>query len=285
MSTPQASGPTDGGPAGAYGLSLRNVDGARRLLVRADPGWTTIEIVRRAGAGTKSPTRLGPGRAELRLVEGASAVLERAEGRVTFFSPRQLADEALVHPYLAPVASVFAHWAARESLHAGAVIVAGSAWLLLGEKGSGKSSLLATLAGEGVPILADDLIVTAESHAYAGPRVLDLRAPAARALGVGTAIGKVGARERWRLELDGIAPTAPLGGLVFLAWGDEERADPLRPSDALLRLTRHRAVRVPPARPEALVELAALPAFTLSRPRRWESLGDTARRLLDLAAG
>jgi ABC-type molybdenum transport system ATPase subunit/photorepair protein PhrA len=51
---------------------------------------------------------------------------------------------------------VLAHWLGRESFHGGGFVAGDGVWGVLGEKGDGKSTLLASLALSGVPIVADD---------------------------------------------------------------------------------------------------------------------------------
>jgi hypothetical protein len=53
----------------------------------------------------------------------------------------------------------------------------------------------------------------------------------------------------------------------------------------LAALEQHRAVRLPPPDPAALLALSALPVLELRRPRRWEALADAADRLLGAIAG
>src|SRR5262249_6109268 len=146
--------------------------------------------------------------------------LARAERRATFCLRTSLADGDLVHPYLAPAAAVAARWAGRESFHAGAVVVDGGAWGVLGDKETGKSSTLAWLALQGHEILMDDLLVLDGDDALAGPRCIDLREEPAARLGAGEPLGFVGLRERWRLTLDQVPARVPLHGWVTLAWGD-----------------------------------------------------------------
>ena len=55
-------------------------------------------------------------------------------------------DGRLVHPVLATVGAVFAWWRGDVVFHGGAVVIGDGAWGLLGERGTGKSSLLAGLA-------------------------------------------------------------------------------------------------------------------------------------------
>jgi hypothetical protein len=222
-------------------------------------------------------------RAELRLRSGGAIVVDRAAQTVRYRIPHAVRPDELVHPYLAPAAAVINRWMGRESLHAGAVAVGGRALGIVGSREAGKSSTLAHLALAGVEVLCDDMLIVDAGRPLTGPRSIDLRADAAERFGTGEAIGMTGARERWRLTL-GPASPARLAGWVFLAWGDEIAARPLPARERIPRIAQERGLRLPPVRPDALLELAELPAWELSRPREWASLPRAADLLLELAS-
>ena len=192
-----------------------------------------------------------------------------------FRVPHPVRADELVHPYLAPAAAVIARWLGRESMHAGRVrrpAAARSASSATRE--AGKSSTLAWLARAGVDVLCDDMLIVdgdrrspARARSTCGPT-----RPSAS--GVGEPIGMTGARERWRLRArPDRRPTPSLAGWVFLAWGDAVEARRAPGARAARRGSPpQRGLRLPPARPDALLELTSLPAWELSRPRGWESL-------------
>jgi hypothetical protein len=192
--------------------------------------------------------------------------------------------DELVHPYLAPAAAVIGRWLGRESVHAGALTVDGRALGVVGVRGAGKSSTLAWWALDGGEVLCDDLLVIDGRAAFAGPRSIDLREDAAARLGAGEPIGVTGARERWRLRLAPTGDRHELVGFVFLAWGDGVAVRLLGPRERLERLVPQRAVRLGPARHDAVLDLALLPAWELSRPRSWASLPEVGQRLRELAS-
>lgn len=262
---------------GAYGLRLAGVAGDH--LQAAEPGWPLVHVTRERGRSEGDGDEVGERRALVRLRSGGEIVLEREPLRACFRTPTPLPDADLVHPFLAPAAAVLNRWLGRESLHAGAVVVGGKAWGLLGDREAGKSSLLAALALAGVPVLSDDVVVTDGAVAYAGPRTLDLRADAAAQLGVGEPLGVVGARERWRLRLPDVDPAPSLAGWVVLSWGPRVAVEPFPTEERLALLAAQRAVRVPPRDPGQLLRLVALPAVRLVRPRSWSGLRDSALRL------
>ena len=269
----------DSGELGAYGLRIEGLALAERLLVRADSSWPELQIVAKRGSIEGFDEHVDSDRATFVLL-GAVAVAERSPGRAVFTFDGEPNPEALVHPYLAPIAGLFAHWHGRESVHAGAFVAGGGAWAVVGEREGGKSSMLARLALDGVPIVTDDMLVLENGVAFAGPRAIDLRREPAQALGVGDPLGVLGARERWRLRLDETASTWPLRGWVFLAWADDVSVTPVSAGDRLQRLAAERTIRLVPPDPRALLRLSALPAFELRRPRDWSSLEEATTLLL-----
>ena len=54
---------------------------------------------------------------------------------------------------------------------------------------------------------------------------------------------------------------------MTLAWGDELTVEELPPRERLALLAEHRAIALPPGRPAAALELVALPAWRVTRPR------------------
>jgi len=277
---------TERRPLGAYGLRLEGVEAAASLFVTAPASWPAFTLRSRIGAAGPGGEHVTDDHARLLLRTGGEIEIDRAAGDVLLTVPGQVGPQALVHPYLAPAAAVIARWLGRESFHGGAFAAAGGVWGVLGERESGKSSLLAWLALRGEPIVCDDMLVVHDGAAFAGPRSVDLRRETAEQLEAGEELGVVGARERWRIALPPIEPELPLAGWVFLDWGDAVMVRAVEPSERLARLLHHRGVRLPPASHEALLELAALPGLELVRPRSWDSVADAGERLLDaLAAG
>jgi hypothetical protein len=274
--------PPPGESVGAYGFRVAGVPEARALLVEAPSHWPLLELAVRVSSDV-APAREGVDQrtAVLRPRSGGWVEIDRATGRVTFSLPERPSDGALVHPHLASVAVVSAHWLGRDAFHAGAFVAGGGVWALLGEREAGKSSLLASLARDGVPVFSDDVLVLDGSVALAGPRSVDLRASAAKHLEVGEALGVMGTRERWRLALSAVPAELPLSGWVALRWDDRAFVRPIQGSDRLRVLGANRGSTLYPPDPEALIELSALPFLELRRPRRWDSADDVLRRLLD----
>ena len=252
-------------PRGAYGFALAGVHGVDDLLVDA-AGWPSLELVRRIGSSDAEMDSLGDESARLRLADGGDVVVERDPARATYTTPSGLSDQELVHPYLAPAAALAARWRGLESLHAGAFVFDGGAWMVLGDKGIGKSFTLASLAQRGLTVAADDVVVVAESRVFAGPRTIDLREDGARALGMGERLPGARGRERWRVALDPTEPDFELRGWILVTWSaDGEAIVKVPPADRLRRLARSRVITVEADRPDLLLRLAGLPAFEYRR--------------------
>jgi hypothetical protein len=275
----RTSGPPGG--VGAYGLRLENVRRAGSLLVPASPSWPHLVVRRRIGHGEAEGEWMTSEAAVVALKTGGEIRIDRRRSEALFVLPRPLGTQELVHPLLAPVGAVMAYWLERESFHASAFVFGGRAWGILGERGAGKSTTAAQLALAGVPILCDDLLVLDDGLAFAGPRSIDLRKGAAAMLGTGEALGRVGARDRWRLALDDVPATVPFGGWVFLSWGDDIGCAPAPTRRRLERLHGNRGTLLPPRNPAALLDLAALPSFELRRPRDWRALPRALELLLE----
>ena len=116
---------------------------------------------------TREDAWVGTKRAILDLPEGRQLLLERGE-RTATFTGLPLSHDELVHPYLGAAACITNRWAGREVYHAGAFTSGGLAWVVVGAREAGKSSLLAELASRRIPVLADDLVVTDGHQVFCG---------------------------------------------------------------------------------------------------------------------
>ena len=271
---------------GAYGFRFT---GEPSLLERLPPvpaGWREIRLRQIAGARAAragGAVDVGDENAEL-LVPGARVVLDRRDALATVVAPQPLSADRLLHPTLGYIGSTFSHWLGRLAFHGGAFRAGDGAVALLGERGDGKSSTLAWLAGAGCPPLTDDVVVLDGLTAFAGPRSIDLWPDAARALGVEQDAQSVRGGQRARVVPAAVPPELPLRAWVSLGWGDGPRLRPLTPSERYAALGAqlhvHRRGRLPGD--EALLDLLALPAFELVRPRSLQSLAESGSMLLDL---
>ncbi|QDY08303.1 hypothetical protein FJK98_15015 [Micromonospora sp. HM134] len=256
-----------------YGLCVHGLDEVEELAPAGSrPGWPSVRIRQTTAAPPPSAPLDLDGGVRV-LADGRTLTVDRRRGTATFYGP-PLAPDLLAHPYLAPVATVFNRWAGRETFHSGAFVHAGRAWAVVGPRTAGKSSLLAALAARDVPVVADDILVVDHTEVHAGPRCVDLREPVP---GPALPTRTVRAGDRLRVALPPIAERTPLGGWLFLGWGPTPAVTPVPPAELLARLAGCRSWRGLPTDPAALLGLAALPAWDLTRPRDWAAFGPTLR--------
>src|ERR671919_2598229 len=95
--------------SGAYGLRIIGLDDATHLLVDAGSDWPELEIVTERGSIAGLRERVGEDEATVVLL-GAVAFLRRQPARAVFRFETEPGADALVHPYLAPIAGLFSHW-------------------------------------------------------------------------------------------------------------------------------------------------------------------------------
>jgi len=272
-------------PGGAYGLALPDLDAAGDLLVPAPRSWTRWRVGHEPGPLELDPgedfDRLDDERGRLRLAGGGLVLVDRATHSSTLRLPDAPPAAHVAHPYLSTTALVAARWAGWQSFHAAAFMADGGAWAVLGDKGRGKSSTLAGLAELGVTVVTDDiLVVDRDGLAKAGPRCIDLRGDVARALALGKPLGRVGARERWRVQTGPGPPSTPLRGWVTLEWGAEVGLEPLPVRELLPLLFEGLGLRAVPHNSQELLDLAALPAWRLTRQRSLDALQRACQELV-----
>jgi hypothetical protein len=183
-----------------------------------------------------------------------------------------------VHPILGRLLPALADRRGFDAMHGGAVLGAAGAWMILGNREAGKSSLLGQCHIAGASIATDDIVVIEEMRCLAGPRCVDLRPEPARLLGVGTPV-RDGTKAR--IALPPVPAEAPIAGVVFLAWGEALELVPLRPSERLRRLAVRRADDAWPRSPSLLLDIAVLPAFELRRSQTLDALAPSAALLMD----
>ncbi len=267
---------------GAYGLTVTGL-GDSDLLVRLPPAHPWPELgVALVPKESDAWMEVGARRATFRFLDGSHVLLHRENRSALIFAVPGADPEMLVEAALAAAGTVFARWSGRESFHAGGFVSRGEAWALVGDRQTGKSSLLALLARRGFPVLTDDLMILAGERALAGPRAVDLRPESAAELSIeGIATRVRGTDPRWRLGLPQVEPEVPLGGWVFLAWGPRLAVRGLDANERVRRLLRNRMLSQPRTHPVKLLELAQLPAWELARPRHWSSMPGAVELLLE----
>lgn len=252
--------------AAAYGIRLTGLGSEGWLGVTGAGHWPQLSC-RRAGIHDAPPVRLDVEALELQVCG-------------------DLPHSDLVHPLLGRIATHLALARGVEVMHAGAVVGRAGAWGVLGCKGAGKSTLLAGLAQAGVPVVTDDVLMFKERRALAGPRCIDLR-PDLNRFGLGVAVRPEDPRNR--ISLPPIAAEHSLAGLVHLEWSEGEACiERLHAREALRRLLRVQGEKGYPRSPGVLLDLAALPAVCLRRPRSLSGLSASVglmARLLSAADG
>jgi hypothetical protein len=270
---------------GAWGVRFAGLVGPGVPLNEVPADWPQVAVSVRVDPRPGSLVEWGPDRAGHPLRGGHHIEIRREPLEVDIVLARPTAPECVLAPHLTSAASTIALWMGRPAIHGGGFLHEGGVWVLLGDKGQGKSTTLGWLATAGVPIVTDDLAVCDDGHVLAGPRCVDLRPEPARWMDAGRDLGVVGARERWRVDVPACPPRSPLRGWIFLQWGSEIAVQRLSPVERLSRLAQYRAMGVPWEDPVALLDLATRPAFAWSRPKGWCNLEPAIARLLTQIVG
>jgi hypothetical protein len=183
-----------------------------------------------------------------------------------------------VHPRLTRMVLERLRLEDPTGLHAGALLTDAGAWVVIGPRFSGKSTIMHAAWTRGLTILSDDVALIADGDVLAGPRCLDLRVPEP---------GTVPVRgDRYRVTLPPTVARAPLAGFVHLAWEDGltgPRVRRLGPAERLERLVDPERADAVPVQAVALLDLVTVDALVLERPRDtpiaasaatlWEALG------------
>jgi hypothetical protein len=279
-----SAGATAAGDHVAFGFRLHGVP-PRALIADERPDWPALHVRCQVGPPSAAPAHAGASSARLGLGGDDWLELDRAMQTAVYRTTDDVDEDTLVHPRLAPAATLMARWLDREALHAGAFLADGGAWGVAGANEAGKSTLLAGLALHGTPVFSDDLLVIDRAGlAYAGPRCLDLRRPEVLGDGVRDRLRPVRNGTRRRMDLPPVAAVARLRGWFFLEWGSRVEALPCRAQARLGGLLAQRRWATKAIDPQVLLALAALPAWTLRRPPGAEHLAATLALLHELTA-
>lgn len=266
--------------SGAYGLHLPDLADAGPLLTTAPADWPTWRISVDVLPEEDLRERVEPTQvlstSELRcsLSNGGWAVTERASRRTTLSVVVHPGPGSVLHPLFSVSAAAAAMWRGDVALHASALLGDHGCWGLLGTHGSGKSSTVAAWAEAGRGVMTDDVLVVRDGHALAGPRMIDLRNEAAPRHPTAVDLGRVGKRERWRMQLPAVEPECPLSGFVTLAWGPDLTLEPVPLTDRLAILEKNLTLGVPSLDPLSLAVLCTLPMHKLTRPQDERRISD-----------
>lgn len=275
-----------GKPLGAYGLRFRGLDAAVEAdLSPVAPDAPEVDVQVRLALDVAAFEEVGDDHVSFAHARGPRYDFHRQPATALLSLPQPPDPRALVHPLLTLVGGVFGRWRRALTLHGGAFVVGGAAWAVVAEKDGGKSTTLAGVADAGAAVLADDLVVVERGEALAGPRSVDLRPGAAQQLERGEHIGFVGGRHRHRVHLPEPPASAPLAGVVVLAWDDAAppKMSSLDVAERLRLLHVHLAWSVMgPPDAERMMDLVGLPVLRLARPRRWEVHDEVVQLLTGL---
>lgn len=271
----------DAAPRAAYGLAFTGLDDASGLPL-APAGVPVVRLDFVTAPEQAVDPEVSDGERYLRRLATGHALDVRRQPRSATVTGPHLSTDVRVHPHLAPIAAVHDRWLGRACFHGGVFEAGGRGWVVAGRREAGKSTLLAMLAGRGVPVLADDLAVVDTDGVptvFAGPPCLDLREPLP---GAALPLTTVRGGTRSRLALAAAPYSLPLGGWVFPAWGERVAVTRL-PGARVLPVLARAQRRDPPApvEPTQLLELTALPAWLWERPRRWSEADAAVDALLE----
>jgi hypothetical protein len=273
---------------GAYGFRLEYGDwgGALQDLVELDPAAELVRLAWRHACPIVDFDSSGKGHASYGTRGATAFYVQSYPSSILFDIGVEPAPDALVHPIATVPLAVLARWRGDVTLHAGAFAAGGYAWALIGRREAGKSTALGVLAQSGYPIVADDLLAVHNGVVHSGPHCVDLRPDAAERLGPTRDLGVFGPRRRFRLSSPPAPSSLPLGGFFLLDWHDA-------PSVAVTRVALRDRVKllyeleyvalVGPADPRAVLDLAAMPSWRVTRPRDWDATEDAVGRIVEIA--
>lgn len=221
--------------------------------------------------------------ADLRVSGVVTLSMTRSPLGVVVGAPTPFSAASLTHPLLTFAAAVAARWHGRSAFHGAAVVVDGAAWVLLGEAGSGKTTLSSQLDLAGFEVLTDDLSIIAGADVLTGPRSADLRPTSAAHLGRGEEIVEPLGRSRWRWELGPAPLEAPLGGFIELQWADALVTSVVPLAERIQTLFGHEALSLGPSGHRGFLDLLPVPMWRLSRPSDWSFSEATVAAVLQVA--
>lgn len=275
---------------GAYGFRLIYTDGGDRLhdLVEQDPATSGVVMTWRLASTVVDHEHVDHERVSLGAKGASSFEVVRNPASIAFDFPETPSADAVLHPLGTIPMSVLARWRGDATLHGGAFAIEHTAWGLAGQREAGKSTTLALLSELGYTILADDLLAIQDGFVWSGPSCVDLRPQAAAKFPGARDLGIVGGRRRYRLSTPSAPARLPLRGFFFLEWHEEPRVtiSPLPVDEKLRWLYALEYIGLMgPAPPLQILDLAALPAWRVARPRGWYTSAELIDAILAVAEG
>jgi hypothetical protein len=272
---------------GAYGFRLRYSwgDSLDDLVVLGHTA-PAVEISLRQACCARTFDASDARSAAMGRRGGSAFHVTRSPRRIVFDVPETPSADSLIHPLATVPLAILARWCGDVTLHAAAFAAAGRAWVVLGQRYTGKSTTLALAARRGHPVLADDLVVIRNGVVLAGPRSVDLREDTAGRFAPVRDLGDVGSRRRFRLTGPPAPAEVPLGGFFLLDWHDRDEIVverlPLTERVTSLYALEYAAL-VGPAEPQQILDLATAPAWRVSRPSSWASAEQVLDHMLEIS--
>jgi hypothetical protein len=254
-------------------------------LVELDSGAPTVDLALHHASMRETAEDVGESRVLVGMRGHNGMEVLRDPPRITLSFIEPVSAHALVHPVLTIPMSILARWRGDVTLHAGAFAANGAAWAVIGGREAGKSTMLATVARAGCPIVADDLLTIDAGEVWSGPQCVDLRPDVAERYGA-RSIGEVGGRVRYRLSTPPSPPRLPLKGIFLLDWHEarDVALTELQAGERLKLLYDQEYIALlGPADPNRILDLMELPAWRLSRPRDWAATDAAVSALLEAA--
>ncbi len=266
---------------GAYGLCFDRLDPGSLDMLRPDvpPTWPYLAVTFEVGPASPADDVITRTSGVLACAFGGGVEVAGSPLTACFRGPRPPGPDELIHPGLAGIGIVAAARRGMVSVHAAVILGRDGAWMVLGPKGAGKSTLSGALAQRGFSILADDLAVVDHGRVLAGPRTIDLRADAASALGLTPETTRVRLGDRQRYPGPPGPAEATLVGVVEIRTGPEVRAEQVRPAARLGVLAQH--LNLPDlCPPDQVFELCAIDYVRVHRPHHLGALPATVDEVL-----
>ena len=237
-----------------------------------DPAHTALVTVG-PWADRDTPTGFSISSVESTVVlpGGTVRVRRGAPHLVEIDVPGRATADSLRHPFLAFPAAVIQSWLGRVVLHAGSFDVGDDVVVLLAHSGGGKSTTVAAAQALGFEARSDDVVVLDGRYVLPGPSIIDLRQEASEVFG-GESLGRVGSRERWRIETEGATEPKPVALFVLLEWGDSVELEQLGAAELLQTLHHHSGLGVVTGsdlrlHTQLMFELLDVPFVRATRPR------------------
>ena len=264
---------------GAYGYKIPDLLSVGELLPESSGTWPTLRIIRSQSGPPPPPhNEVDDDRARIPLSDGGFVGMDRVTRTATVVDSA-LSQVGLLHPMLAMVTALFAHWDGRDTFHAGCVVLDGGAWGVMGQRKAGKSTLLAYLASQGFSVVADDMVSLDGGKVHAGPRFIDLRSDVHESLALSVELESP-RPERKRLLLPSIQSEFGFRGWLQLCWGEEVMVDPVPIHERFSSIASQRIWLMPSKAPAALLDVVSLPCYRVRRPRALGALDETVSSVL-----